>query len=380
MPEEEEEKTEETEEGEGITGKIVNFFSTVGKGVEKTGEVTSKAPSQMSKVAQRTSTEEEEESDLSDRLQELKKMEVEAEEEGEWREEEEDWDEDREEELERPASDRLADIFSGVFKAPASRMAGFFTGLDDDLHKANMDITPVRYLTLLLGIGTIVAIAAFLFVWLLLGSLLFMILAPPLAFIITIFIGRSRPSSRIGSRASEVNQEIPYALRHMATQLSSGIGLPETMTSVADADYGALSEEFRRTLQDMRTGESMVDALTSLRERVESDSLGRAIRQVQRTLRTGGNLSRTLSLLADEAAFDLRMNLRDYTQSLNMMAMIYMFAAAVIPPLLIVVMIVAKFMGGSSFPPEMVGVMYLVAFPFLLGYMVTVFKRMEPEV
>lgn len=311
----------------------------------------------------------------------MRKLEVESpEERGEWEEEEEEsWEEEREE-LQRPVSQRLADIFAGVFKSPAGKLAGFFTGLEEDLYKANMRITPERYLTFILGISTIVGISAFILTWLLFGSLLFMVIAPPLGFIITLFVGRSRPKSRISGRASEINQEIPYALRHMATQLSSGIGLPETMTSVSRADYGAFSEEFRRTLKDMRTGESMVEALTSLRERVESDALSRAVRQMQRTLRTGGNLSRTLSLLAEEAAFDLRMKLRDYTQSLNMMAMVYMFAAAVIPPLLIVVMIVAKFMGGSSFPPEAVAVLYLGAIPFLLFYMVIIFKRMEPEV
>ncbi len=384
MAEKQETEEETEEEGKGIGERIKGFFSFVGQGVEKTGEVTSKAPGQVRKVAGGPSTEEEEEeSGISDRLEELREMEVESPGEREWEDEEEEegaWDEDREDELETPLSERLTDMFSGVFGGPAGSLAGFFTGLDEELYRANMDTTPERFLTLVLGISTIVAISSFLFLWLLIGSLLLMVLVPPVAFLVTLFVGRSRPRSRIGSIASEINQEIPYALRHMATQLSSGIGLPETMNSVAEADYGALSDEFEKTLQDMKTGESMVDSLSALRDRVDSDSLARPIRQVQRTLRTGGNLSRTLSLLADEAAFDLRMNLRDYTNSLNMMAMIYMFAAAVIPPLLIVVMIVAKFMGGSTFPTEMVAVMYLLAFPFLLSYMVIVFKRMEPEV
>ena len=166
----------------------------------------------------------------------------------------------------------------------------------------------------------------------------------------------------------------------MATQLSSGIGLPESMHSVADANYGALSEEFDRTLQEMRTGESMVGALTSLRERVDSEALERGIRQIQRTLTTGGNLSRTLSILADETAFDLRMNLRDYTESLNMMGMMYMFGGAVIPPMLIVIIIVGSFMGELGLSLPMLAGLYLGGLPFLLFYMVIMFKRMEPEV
>lgn len=370
------------DEDKGKLDSIRNFFARIGRGVERTGEVTTKAPEGIRKAAKReTTAEEKPETSLSDRLQELKRMEVEGPEaeEVEWEEEEEEWEEEREE-LKRPASERFADIFGGIFKGPASRLTGFFSGLEEDLYKADMGITPQRYLTFLLGVSTIVAIASFLFIWFLLGSLFFMAIIPPLAFLMTLVIGRRRPKSEIESRASEINQEIPYALRHLSTQLSSGIGLPESMTSVSNADYGALSEEFRKTLQDMRTGESMDEALAMMRYRIESDSMARAIRQIQRTLRTGGNLSRTLGMLADEAAFDLRMNLRDYTQSLNMMAMVYMFAAAVIPPLLIVVFILAKFMGQASFPPEMVAVLYLIAFPFLLSYMVVVFKRMEPEV
>ncbi len=381
MPEEEE------DESQGRFDSLKDFFSKIGRGVQRTGQVTTGAPKSVREaVKSEPETTEEEPSSLSDRLQELKQMEVEGTgpSETEWdeeeiREEEEEWEEEREE-LSRPASERFADIFSGVFMGPASRLAGYFTDLEEDLYKANMNITPERYITFLLGVSTIVAIASFLFIWFLLGSFLFMAIIPPLTFMLTLFVGRRRPKSKIASRASEVNQEIPYVLRHMATQLSSGIGLPESMTSVSKADYGVLSEEFNKTLQDMRTGESMNDALAMMRYRVESDSLTRAVRQIQRTLRTGGNLSRALGILADEAAFDLRMNLRDYTQSLNMMSMVYMFAAAVIPPLLLVVFIIAKFMGGASFPPAMVAILYLLGIPMLLGYMVLVFKRMEPEV
>lgn len=370
--------------------RLIRFFSRIGKGVERAGQVTTRTPKSVKESVKKESEPEfeteEKPSTLSDRLQELKEMEAGRPGRVEWEGgeteeeiEEEEWEGEREE-LKRPASQRFADIFSGIFGGPASRLAGYFTGLEEDLYKANMKISPVRYITFLLGISTIMAVASFLFVWFFLGSFLFMAVIPPLAFIFTLLIGRRRPKTRISGRASEINQEIPYALRHLSTQLSSGIGLPESMTSVSNADYGALSEEFDRTLRDMRTGESMHDALSMMRFRVESDSLTRAVRQIQRTLRTGGNLSRTLSILADETAFDLRMNLRDYTQSLNMMSMVYMFAAAVIPPLLLVVFIIANFMGGASFPPEMVAVIYLLGIPLLLSYMVLVFKRMEPEV
>jgi|GEM_PF-390694 len=380
---------DEDEEGEdkSFKEKALGFFSTVGEGVERTGKFTVSAQHRIRKTSVENpfGGEEEEKVELSDRLQELKRMEEGTGEESqdEWYEEEEeegDWGDQRDEELERPASERVADIFVGMFGGLASSFSGFFSELDEDLYRANMTISPQRYIATVIGVGVVAAIFSVFFVWMFMGLSIFMALAPPLVFFVVLVVGRGRPSSRIQSRATEINQEIPYALRHMATQLSSGIGLPETMTSVANANYEALSEEFDRTLQEMRAGESMVGALASMRERVESDAMERAIRQVERTLRTGGNLSKTLSILADETAMDLRMNLKDYTQSLNMMGMMYMFGSGVIPPMLIVVLIVGGFMGNMSMSSGIFALLFLIAVPFLLFYMVFMFKRMEPEV
>ncbi|KXA91253.1 hypothetical protein AKJ57_01935 [candidate division MSBL1 archaeon SCGC-AAA259A05] len=318
-------------------------------------------------------------------MRELKRLETEGPEveEVEW--EEEEWEE-RRAELERPASDRLADVLAGIFSGPfeiiADRLTGFyfFSGLDKDLKRANMSVSVERYLTFVLGLSSLVGASAFLFIWLLIGSLPLSILAASGGFLVTALFGKLHPRLKTKARISEVDQEIPYALRHMATQLSSGTGLPESMTSVSRADYGALSEEFGRTLRDMRAGETMTEALTSLRDRVESDSLRRAIRQIQRTLRTGGDLAQTLNILADETAFNLRTKLRNYIQSLGVLTMIYMFASAVIPALLIVLMIVMNFMGGGFIPVEFMPLLYLLVIPSLLLYLVIIFKRMEPGV
>lgn len=359
------------------------FFSAIGQVIIGTGKATASASDKLTDAVDDESLSESEDSELSRRLRGLKELEgEEARWEGEELEEEEpeeEWEEDRKE-LERPVSDRMADVFYEPLKSPANRLVEFFSDLERDLDRANMRISAQRYAGFLLGVGAIVSAVTFTVVWFLASSLLLSPLIAGIAFLLAVIIGRFRPKSEIDSRASEINQQIPYAMRHMAAQLSSGVGLPESMASVSRADYGALSEEFRRTLREMRTGKSMDDSLTALRERVGSEHMESAIRQIQRTLRTGGNLAKTLDNLADEAAFDLRMNLRDYTQSLNMMTMIYMFGAAVIPSLLVVVMIVGNFIGGGLLSPFMMNLLYLGILPFMLFYLVIIFKRMEPEV
>lgn len=367
-------------EERGKLEALGRFFSKIGKAVTRTGKVTSETPARVKKAVKGEVISKEGGVSLSERLRELKRLGERGPEEEEalW-EEEEEWEEIREE-LRRPVSDRLADVFSGPFKSPANYLTGFFSGLEEDLSKAHMRVSAERYVRFLLGVGFIVGVFAFFFFWLMVWPPFPSLLAADGLFLLTVFVGRVHLKARIRGRVKEVNQEIPYALRHMATQLSSGIGLPETMTSVSRADYGALTEEFRRALRDMRAGVSMSNALASIRDRVDSDPLKRAIRQMRRTLRTGGNLARTLNIMAEEAAFDLRMKLRDYTESLNMLTMIYMFASAVIPSLLIVVIVVMRFMGGGLIPLELVVVLYLFLFPFILIYLVIFFKRMEPEV
>ena len=208
---------------------------------------------------------------------------------------------------------------------------------------------------------------------------MFAILAGFMGFLFTFAIGKSYPRRRAFARSVEVNRMLPYALRHMATQLTSGIGLPETMVSVSTADYGALSEEFGRTIHDVNAGMSMEEALEALDQRVNSEPLRRAIRQILRTLRTGGDLSRTLNVLADETAYEMRMKLRDYVQSLNLMTMIYMFASAVVPSMLMVVLMIMSSRGGGGMPPQTAGVLYLVLLPFMLFYFVFMIKRFEPR-
>lgn len=363
-------------------GLATRFFSAVGGGVIKTGSGTTKAARRVGKaiktVARREGPEKEDE--VTRRLRELKRLE--GLKEGELvaerkMAEEKIWEERIE--LRKPLSERLAGSFYGPLKRPAQRLVKFFKGLGDDLFRANIRITPERYVALMIGVSLIVGTITFILTWIIISPFL-ALLGGMGAFMLTLIISRVHPRSRAKARFAEINQVVPYALRHMSTQLSSGIGLPETMTSVSHADYGALSEEFGRVIRDMHTGISTDEALSAMDKRVESEALRRAIRQIQRAMRTGGDLAKILNTLADETAFDMRMKLRDYTQSLNMMTMVYMFVSAVIPAMLIVMMLVMGFMGGAMFPIEMLALLYLVFLPFMLFYFVRIIKRMEPKV
>lgn len=189
------------------------------------------------------------------------------------------------------------------------------------------------------------------------------------------------PKLQKGKKSNEASKELPYALRQMATELRAGLGLHESMKSVALSGYGPLSEEFARTLEEIKYGETTENALLDMSERVDSDGMKRAVHQITRTLSSGGDLSRTLNVIAEDVAYEMRMKLKDYAQKLNSFTMIYMFVAILGPVILMIMLIAAStVMGGSMFPPVVLLILYLFLFPMIVGFLAFMIKRLEPQI
>jgi archaeal flagellar protein FlaJ len=188
------------------------------------------------------------------------------------------------------------------------------------------------------------------------------------------------PKMRTGSKSTEASRELPFALRQMATELRAGLGLHDSMRSVALAGYGPLSEEFARTLEEIRYGETTEKALVDMSERIQSDGLKRAVNQITRTLASGGDLAKTLNVIADDIAHELRMKLKDYAQKLNSFTMIYMFIAILGPVIVMVMMIAASTVMGPIIPPILLLIMYLFLFPMIVAFMAFMIKRLEPQI
>lgn len=188
------------------------------------------------------------------------------------------------------------------------------------------------------------------------------------------------PRMRKGSKSSEAARELPFALRQMSTELRAGIGLHDSMRSIAVSGYGPLSEEFSRALEEIRYGETTEKALIDMSERINSEGLERAVYQITRTLSSGGDLAKTLSVIADDTAYEMRMKLKDYAQKLNSFTMIYMMIAILGPVIAMVMLIAASTVMGAILPPILLLILYLFFFPAIVAFMAFMIKRLEPKV
>ena len=179
---------------------------------------------------------------------------------------------------------------------------------------------------------------------------------------------------------SDLNLELPYALRHMGIELKSGKGLHDTLITVANANYGSFSRELTRVLEQVRYGESTENALVEMSGRVNSDGLSRSVQQIVGTLRVGGNLANSLAIIAEDISFDMHVKLKDYSQRLNAFILIYTFVAILAPVILLIMLMAASTVMGDIIPSNIIMVMYVVLFPMIVVFMGILIKKLEPEI
>ena len=179
---------------------------------------------------------------------------------------------------------------------------------------------------------------------------------------------------------SSFSKELPYALRQLATELRSGKSLFDSLDSIVRADYGILSLEFSRLLEEIKYGESTENAFLNLEKRIGSDALSRVIYEILTSLRIGSNLSGALSIIADDVNFDIRMKLKEYSEKLNAFIMIYTFLAILAPVILLTMLLAASVVIGDLVPSDLILVLYCVFFPMIIIFLGFAIKKLEPKV
>ncbi|MFH1588661.1 MAG: type II secretion system F family protein [Candidatus Diapherotrites archaeon] len=276
----------------------------------------------------------------------------------------------------------VLDPFShGLSKMPVASQIRFY------LYSANMRLSIRQYLALTVAgsfmgfiAGTIFFAIIFQFMNI---SLIYSLLGGLLIFMFTLTIMILFPRSMAMKRGDAISSELPFALRHMATELKSGIGLFKTIQAIAQSDYGVLSEEFARTINEIEEGTDTKDALQNFSVRTQSAALKNALLHVNRALKTGGNLSKVMNSIAEDVSFELRMKVRDFSEKINFFGVIYIVAGIVMPVMVAILGgIVNAPLGIKTFdmPPNVILLFYAVIMPALLFFLVFYLKMNQPKV
>ncbi len=255
-----------------------------------------------------------------------------------------------------PLAEQLAVRFRGI----ATRLSSFYPGLQYDLTNAHIPQSPEVY-AFAAGLSALV--------WALMGlffAVLFvvvrkvtgplMILAPFLGMFImwllfyVLLLYYPRMLAR--SVASKIDRGLLFATRDMLIQISSGIPLFQVLSNVADGDYGQVSSEMKKTVNEVRAGTPLSTALEDMALRSQSKYLKKTIWQLITAMRSGSDLTNALKgiikLLVDA---QLR-SVKAYNAELNFIVLIYLLVAAVLPTVGTTVLVIFSVFGVLGVTPE----------------------------
>jgi len=287
----------------------------------------------------------------------------------------------------------IYNTFSRPIGAFASWLGNFpLAGtLQSDLESAAIKLTVEQFLIVSVvasaGLGAMIALLT----WLLAGDVIIIpalgiwsgvVIALLLGAVVFVLSGVGMlfwPSMQATTRANRINKVLPFALRQLSTQVRAGTGLHKSIRSIAHAGYGPLSEEFQRVLDEMERGASTEEALQNMSRRTRSTGLKKALSQMVRAMATGGNLSDIISSIADDISFELTMRVRDFTEKLNLVGVVYIMVSVVAPVVVAILSAVTQipvFGGGINF--SVVAITYIAMLMFLVLILVFT-KRIEPE-
>ena len=179
---------------------------------------------------------------------------------------------------------------------------------------------------------------------------------------------------------NDMNRELPYALRHMGIELKSGKGLHECMMTIRNANYGSLSQEFNRVLEEIKYGSATEESLLEMSHRVGSDGLTRTIHQIIGALRVGGNVANSLEIIAQDISFEMQIKLKEYSQKLNSFILIYTFIAILAPVISLIMLMAGSTVMGDIISSELLFIIYELFFPMIIIFMGVFIKRLEPKI
>ncbi|VVB56895.1 Type II secretion system (T2SS), protein F [uncultured archaeon] len=254
----------------------------------------------------------------------------------------------------------LGEKLAARYRGVSTRLAAVYPGLRYDLINAQIPVGPESYAFCAGLSAAIWAVLAAIFVLVVvkvrgIGGPL-MVLGPLLGFLlvwIIFFLLHIRyPKLLSNSVAEKIDRGLLFATRDMLIQISSGIPLFGAMANVADGDYGQVSLEFRKVVNEVRSGTALSTALENMAVSSQSKYLKKTVWQLITAMRSGANLTTALKGIIKLLVDNQLRSVKAYNAELNFIVLIYLMVAAVLPTIGTTVLVIFSVFGVLGVTPE----------------------------
>lgn len=156
------------------------------------------------------------------------------------------------------------------------------------------------------------------------------------AFLVVAFaIGVFYPYWRTAKRIDEMERMLPDAFFYLASSLKAGVSFSEALEELITANFGALTDEFKKTVSEIKKGRPTVEALKAFAFRNKKSSvMYRSMMIVIEALERGAPMADVLVAVANDVREVIRIQ-RERKSSTGMQMMFFMVASGVVGPIIL---------------------------------------------
>ncbi|NPA38809.1 MAG: hypothetical protein GXN99_03395 [Candidatus Nanohaloarchaeota archaeon] len=270
----------------------------------------------------------------------------------------------------------------------------FFNPLKEAIIKANLPYNPDTYIGSLGAIATFssfILIAAVSAVYLAIDYSLYtfismLILSLLIPFGVVFLVGYIYPYYVISERKKSINNNLPFALNHLAAISYASVPLDKAFKMMIElAHYGEITEEFKRIIQRMEVlGEDILQAMKNVALTTPSEKLKAILFGIISIIESGGNLREYLKEMSHQALFNYRLERKKYLETLQTYADIYTAVLITAPLFLITLLAVINVVPDSTlmnYKPEYIMKLGIYIFiPFINLAFLLFLHLTQPEV
>jgi len=120
------------------------------------------------------------------------------------------------------------------------------------------------------------------------------VLAPLCTFLYYIFLPKYVIDRKIEKRREQLDSDAMYFFEVLTLSIESGRNLQTALEITSDNIDSTLSKEFQKTLEDVRYGKSLNEALEELKKRIPSDTINNIILNISQSNLFGNSIIETM--------------------------------------------------------------------------------------